>query len=44
METMVAGNSEEEISEEEIVKEISGNFGFVFLTNNQYSVCRMQFE
>ena len=44
METMVAKNSEVEISEEEIVKEISGNFSFVFFIKNEYSVCRMQFD
>ena len=44
METMVAENSEVEISEEEIVKEISGNALSICLTNNQYSAFRMQFE
>ena len=44
MGTMVAENSEVEKSEEEIVREITGNFGFECLTNNQASVCRMQFD
>ena len=44
METMVVENSEVEISEEESVKEISGNSLSLCLNDNQYSVFRMQFD